>query len=589
MLSAIFSDRPSGASITGLKYIRPGLMVMVLYNFRHVGFRSFGESDDRLAMTFGIERLALDILDIVAIVLILSHVIDFKPRALSTSDDKHLISAFSKLILDSGVTHHMSHILSQFILMNIYSSKSIVAANSDSMPLASVGSVDTPSIALSDVYYIPSLAMNLASVSKICDSRYDVKFSVSDCSIYDRQTHDVVGTSHGQGDLYVLDHFKDIYDITSSRALRKLDTHDISDCSGCKLAKFSSLSFNNCIFSSNAPFDTVHSDVWGPSHVSTKGVFKEFRAPLKTQHSTVIKCFRCDLGHRHLVETATSFLVPANVLSVSWEEAVLTATYVINRIPTTYNSGLSPFEKLYETLPDYSSLCHIPYYSVLASSHNLTQSELIKIDPFEEPTPIISPITPGPTLDTPLETTTITETPPVTVSEATPTVTQTKTLQLLLNLLLRLPNHLLKFSFIAFVHRLHEPMSYREAVCDPLWQVTMAKELAALHQTRMSMLDVKNAFLNSDLNEEVFMTLPPGVTHKLGEVCKLRKALYGLKHAPRDWYEKFAIVVTSLGFVSSHHDSALFVKHSSVGRIVLSLYVKFGRLLGDIRVRSWRL
>ncbi|GKD25491.1 gag-pol polyprotein, partial [Tanacetum coccineum] len=57
-------------------------------------------------------------------------------------------------------------------------------------------------------------------------------------------------------------------------------------------------------------------------------------------------------------------------------------------------------------------------------------------------------------------------------------------LQSLLNLLLRLPNHLLKFSFIAFVHRLHEPESYREVVCDPLWHVAMVEELAALHQTQ---------------------------------------------------------------------------------------------------------
>ncbi|GJV55003.1 gag-pol polyprotein, partial [Tanacetum coccineum] len=39
-------------------------------------------------------------------------------------------------------------------------------------------------------------------------------------------------------------------------------------------------------------------------------------------------------------------------------------------------------------------------------------------------------------------------------------------------------------SFIAFVHRLHEPESYREDVCDLLWQVAMAEELVALHQTQ---------------------------------------------------------------------------------------------------------
>ncbi|PWA71316.1 gag-pol polyprotein [Artemisia annua] len=84
------------------------------------------------------------------------------------------------------------------------------------MPLEGIGSADTPSVALSDVYYMPNLTINLASVSKICDSEYDVKFSDSDCSIYDQKTQDVVGIEHRQWDLYVLDHFRDIHDTTSS-------------------------------------------------------------------------------------------------------------------------------------------------------------------------------------------------------------------------------------------------------------------------------------------------------------------------------------------------------------------------------------
>ncbi|GKD14499.1 retrovirus-related pol polyprotein from transposon TNT 1-94 [Tanacetum coccineum] len=115
-------------------------------------------------------------------------------------------------------------------------------------------------------------------------------------------------------------------------ALKKLDTHDISDCSSCKLAKFSALSFSNSVSSSKAPFDLVHSDVWGPSHTSCTDT------PQQNGGS--------ERKHRHLVETARSLLLLANVSSVFRGEPVLTTKYVINRIPTAHNSGLSPFEKL---------------------------------------------------------------------------------------------------------------------------------------------------------------------------------------------------------------------------------------------------
>lgn len=86
-------------------------------------------------------------------------------------------------------------------------------------------------------------------------------------------------------------------------------------------------------------------------------------------------------------------------------------------------------------------------------------------------------------------------------------------------------------------------------------------------------MDVKNAFLNGDLSEEVHMIPPLGVPHNHGEVCRLRKALYGLKQTPRAWFEKFSTVIGFLGFQSSTHDSALFVHSTFAGRFLLVLYV----------------
>lgn len=73
-------------------------------------------------------------------------------------------------------------------------------------------------------------------------------------------------------------------------------------------------------------------------------------------------------------------------------------------------------------------------------------------------------------------------------------------------------------------------------------------------------LDVKNAFLNGDL-EEVFMTLSPGFEIDLGKnkVCQLKKSLYRIKQSPRAWFEWFGKVVTSFGFLQSQADHTIFI------------------------------
>lgn len=57
-------------------------------------------------------------------------------------------------------------------------------------------------------------------------------------------------------------------------------------------------------------------------------------------------------------------------------------------------------------------------------------------------------------------------------------------------------------------------------------------------------LDVKNAFLDGDLEDEVYMEPPPGFTEKFGgKVCRFKKSLYGLKQLPRTWFERFTTFI----------------------------------------------
>ncbi|KAL9265484.1 Retrovirus-related Pol polyprotein from transposon RE1-like protein [Drosera capensis] len=78
-------------------------------------------------------------------------------------------------------------------------------------------------------------------------------------------------------------------------------------------------------------------------------------------------------------------------------------------------------------------------------------------------------------------------------------------------------------------------------------------------------MDVKNAFLNVDLSDEVYMKAPPSYDHPANKVCLVRKALYGLKQVPRAWCSKFHSTLGQLGFTTSSYDSVLFIKKSSVG------------------------
>jgi hypothetical protein len=212
-------------------------------------------------------------------------------------------------------------------------------------------------------------------------------------------------------------------------------------------------------------------------------IYTAFRALVKTQYSVVIKCVRCDLGweytsnkfcqllaldgtihqtsctdtpeqncvaerkHRHIVETARSLLLSASVPGEFWREAVLTTVSLINTIPSSHSSGLSPFENLYGHVPDYFSfrvfgctcfvlrphtersklssrfaICvflgygegnkgyhcfdpithklyvsrhvvfleHIPFFSIPSTTHSLTRPDIIHIDSFFEDSDNIS-------------------------------------------------------------------------------------------------------------------------------------------------------------------------------------------------------
>ena len=82
-------------------------------------------------------------------------------------------------------------------------------------------------------------------------------------------------------------------------------------------------------------------------------------------------------------------------------------------------------------------------------------------------------------------------------------------------------------------------------------------------------MDVKNAFLHRDLEEEVYMKLPPAHSQSGNSqvVCKLNKVIYGLKQSPRARYAKLSSVLINAGFDRSNADSSMCCVHMTYGEI----------------------
>ncbi|CAH9142791.1 unnamed protein product, partial [Cuscuta epithymum] len=196
------------------------------------------------------------------------------------------------------------------------------------------------------------------------------------------------------------------------------NSHFSHDCISCRLGKSQRLPFQEVWHKSTSPLYLIHSDVWQSPVLSTSGFkyyvlfiddfsrftwlypmsrksevvshFKNFKLMVENLFNSKIKIFQSDGGgefdnhgmreiflsngilfrkscpdtpeqngiaerkHKHLLELTRTMLLEAKMPANFWVDAVFTATYIINRLPTPNLNGLSPFEKLFHHSPDFS-------------------------------------------------------------------------------------------------------------------------------------------------------------------------------------------------------------------------------------------
>ncbi|GKB59137.1 zinc finger, CCHC-type containing protein [Tanacetum coccineum] len=100
--------------------------------------------------------------------------------------------------------------------------------------------------------------------------------------------------------------------------------------------------------------------------------------------------------------------------------------------------------------------------------------------------------------------------------------------------------------------------------------------LASIHNLIIHQMDKKRAFLNGELDKEVYMNQPQGFIMRGNEnkVCNLIKSFYGLNQAPKQWHQKFDEVVLSNGYLLNQADKCVYRKFDKSGKgVIICLYV----------------
>ena len=105
--------------------------------------------------------------------------------------------------------------------------------------------------------------------------------------------------------------------------------------------------------------------------------------------------------------------------------------------------------------------------------------------------------------------------------------------------------------------------------------VRLILALAANRSWKVHHLDVKTAFLNGELIEDVYVSQPEGFEKKGQEkmVLKLRKALYSLKQAPRAWNVKLDGSLKKIGFKKCVTEPVVYTRGQGLSKLVLGVYV----------------
>ncbi|RVW73200.1 Retrovirus-related Pol polyprotein from transposon RE1 [Vitis vinifera] len=451
-------------------------------------------------------------------------------------------------IVDSGASDHMT---GDATIFDTYSScpnnLTVRIADGSLSKVAETGSVViSRDLTLNSVLLVPNLDCNLLSISKLTkEKRCITNFSSTHCEFQDLDSGKTIGNAEECSGLYILK-----------------ERHDPQEQPQMAVGEF----------------------------LAQEGIVHLSSCVDTPQQNGI-----AERKNRHLLEVARSLMFSMNVPKLFWGQAVLTVAYLINRMPSRVLKFQTPCQTLLKSFPITRLISTVPpkIFGCSVFVH-INQQHRSKLDPSESPITIENHIPPE-SFNQPESIVDLwdkehiqEETEEGALSqqthEAEPGPNPSK---LPGN---NAPNGTVDSELENDI--LNMPIAWRkgEAFKYPKWKAAVDEEVRALEKNdgnvdrykarlvakgftqsygidyqetfapvaklntvrvllslaanldwSLHQLDVNNAFLNGDLEEEVYMDIPAGLetTSNFNKVCRLRKSLYGLKQSPRAWFERF--------------------------------------------------
>ncbi|OMO72757.1 hypothetical protein CCACVL1_17615 [Corchorus capsularis] len=602
-----------------------------------------------------------------------------------------------KWLIDSGATNHMVHDKKLFSYLDETYTSKVKIGDGKYLDVKGKGNVQvcTPSGTkiILDVVYVPLINQNLVSVSQLVDDDYAIVFKGRTCTIYEPAGNKLisVGMKHrcfslawndpsaytsSVDDLNLwhqrLGHVNNqsLSNLQKNELVVNLPKFDVDEfiCEACRLGKLCRAPFPaKSAWRASMKLQLVHTDICGPVRTSSLNGryfilfiddfnrFEEFLAEAGIVHQLTVTFSPqqnavSERKNRTAMDMARCLLFEKKLPKKFWAEAVNTAVYLLNRLPTKALKNLTPYEGWSGAKPSVTHLkvfgcvCYtwIPNvkrgkldekaqigvfvgYSIEVKGYRIynptTNKVYLSRDVKFDENAVLSRMKINgsflrgtKSLEDVYKRCNIVVLEPSSFEEAMKLpgwmdvmkeeltmIEKNKTWQLVNNLENKKPIGVkwvyktklnsdgsinkLKTTLVVKGYAQHFAVDFNEtfAPVARLDTIRLLLALAAQNKWKVYQLDVKSAFLNGFLQEEIYVEQPDDFKVKGNEykVYLLKKALYGLKQAPRAWYDRINAHLLQCGFQRSPSEPTLYIRSVEADLLIVSLYVDDLLVLGS--------